>query len=415
MLRWEWVVSMIEPRAPSRTQVSTALYRDNSALSGTMPSPAIYAAARDLCAQKVFPDASATSFLPLRLSAERLRSFQWKDTDIRPPRASLRNLTALLGGSLPHNSDSSYCTLIGLTLRLNFAKARLLEPAKSSAARRNVPSTTASEADEPHPYSHSRSASRSLSPKKEDLTVPIGKSVVSVAATPAAGRTYTAVKKGKKVEFLKLATVTRSRNKLTTSRRLHPVTTFKTAHASSPLPHEEDEEPLDIEFRSLLLSSPLSSPRISSKATRTERTRPVQPGMERGFAMSTMAELVREYTKQHDEELSVFSRATTIAGKRNLETTNVMDRGVMNDGSRDSRFALETGFRMRIERTIIEMQAIIARAATLVQGWEKHFIIDPHQVLTTGLRGSSDIRELNATWMALSSTECACCGFVSYF
>ncbi|KAJ6450290.1 hypothetical protein C8R45DRAFT_946897 [Mycena sanguinolenta] len=118
--------------------------------------------------------------------------------------------------------------------------------------------------------------------------------------------------------------------------------------------------------------------------------------------MSAMADLVREYTKQQDEELSLFSRATSIADKRNLKTTNIMDRGILKDGPRDSRFALERGFRMRTEHMRIEMQSLLSRTATLVPGRGRHFIIDPHQVLTTVLCGSSDIRELNATWMALS-------------
>ncbi|KAJ7914797.1 hypothetical protein B0H13DRAFT_1872668 [Mycena leptocephala] len=66
--------------------------------------------------------------------------------------------------------------------------------------------------------------------------------------------------------------------------------------------------------------SPRTSLRDASDA------RPLQEGMENGFTLSPMYELVLEYNQHQDSQLSLFARATHIASRKWLEVSDVMDR-----------------------------------------------------------------------------------------
>ncbi|KAJ7858137.1 hypothetical protein B0H14DRAFT_2577918 [Mycena olivaceomarginata] len=138
-------------------------------------------------------------------------------------------------------------------------------------------------------------------------------------------------------------------------------------------------------------------------ATQTTSANVRQPGMEKGFALSPMGDLVREYNVQ-DKDLSIFIRSTRIAGKKVLERSEVMDRGVslvLSPQSQD-RFSLETGFWMRTERTIRELQALLNKAAGLVRGRLSTYEIDPHGILSALLKGSENLGGIVAAWIALS-------------
>ncbi|KAJ7815445.1 hypothetical protein B0H14DRAFT_2603457 [Mycena olivaceomarginata] len=110
-------------------------------------------------------------------------------------------------------------------------RSRLLEPTKASTAR-----SLLRDASEASPASlivtpASRSVSRSISPVKE-----IGESQVSdIFSSPAASRTWKAVKLGKNIVFHSLPATTRAtKPKLPNASLLEPVTTRETAHTTSP-------------------------------------------------------------------------------------------------------------------------------------------------------------------------------------
>ncbi|KAJ7676044.1 hypothetical protein DFH06DRAFT_1318182 [Mycena polygramma] len=129
----------------------------------------------------------------------------------------------------------------------------------------------------------------------------------------------------------------------------------------------------------------------------------VQAGMEKGFALSAMADLRREYLTEPDDEPSLFMRVTAIASKKALDVHEIMDRGVStNLTAPTSRFGLETGFNMRTERTITDMQSLLKRAAGMVAGRESCFIIDPHRTMITLLRNARELNELHVAWLGLS-------------
>jgi hypothetical protein len=100
---------------------------------------------------------------------------------------------------------------------------------------------------------------------------------------------------------------------------------------------------------SSMMSQP-SPPRVSTPtepAKGLESYCPLQPGMERGFALSDMASLLMQYNQQNDDELSLFMRTTSIASKKALGISDIIDRGVNIIKQPIARFGLETGFLLR--------------------------------------------------------------------
>jgi hypothetical protein len=139
-----------------------------------------------------------------------------------------------------------------------------------------------------------------------------------------------------------------------------------------------------------------------SETAETPKLREVQEGMERGFAMSPMADLTRDYSRHGDSGTSLFMRVTAIVSKKALDIVDVLDRGVNMYDSTMGRFSLETGFLLRTDRTIKEMQNLLLRASSLMGGRSSCFVIDPHLVIMQVLRSANDLSELHAAWLALS-------------
>ncbi|KAJ6459676.1 hypothetical protein C8R45DRAFT_1182626 [Mycena sanguinolenta] len=234
-----------------------------------------------------------------------------------------------------------------------------------------------------------------------------------VTASLREPRTRTAIKRGKKVKFQALPPVVRQRSKVVKNKLLEPIITYCTAHATSPRDDDSfhrstaDDDESETETRVAPPSSPLSSPPPTSTVDPlniegAESSQLRQSGLEEGYENSSMANLVWEYHAQTETDLSLFARANSIARKRNLELKDIMDRGVEQRERRLSRFGLIVGYRLRVERTMRDMQSLLSRAAGLIDKRDKHFIVDPDRVLSDGLLSPTNVRELNSTWLALS-------------
>ncbi|KAJ7746693.1 hypothetical protein B0H16DRAFT_1726414 [Mycena metata] len=132
--------------------------------------------------------------------------------------------------------------------------------------------------------------------------------------------------------------------------------------------------------------------------------RVMQRGMERGYAMSEMVDLHREFHEDQEMDTSVAVRTNLLASKNTLDREDIIDRGVALLNARTGkRFALESGFFLRTERTINEMQYLLERAADLVDGRTNRFQIDPFKSLSKVLRNANDLNELHVAWLALST------------
>ncbi|KAJ7734686.1 hypothetical protein B0H16DRAFT_1261205, partial [Mycena metata] len=97
-------------------------------------------------------------------------------------------------------------------------------------------------------------------------------------------------------------------------------------------------------------------------------------------------------------------RTNLLASKKALDPEDVIDRGVAILNARTGRrFTPESGFFLRTERTISEMQFLLDRAADLVDGCTSSFQIDPFKSLSKVLRNANDLNELHVAWLALST------------
>ncbi|KAF8215858.1 hypothetical protein K438DRAFT_1954546 [Mycena galopus ATCC 62051] len=118
----------------------------------------------------------------------------------------------------------------------------------------------------------------------------------------------------------------------------------------------------------------------------------------------SMDELVLEYNEHRDAELSLYHRATSIASKKSLDISDIWDQGVSIRAQPLplARFGLDPGLFLKTEHTLLQMQKLLERAATLVLEWKSCFLVDPHRVLMTNLRSTSSLSEMQAAWAALS-------------
>ncbi|KAJ7238444.1 hypothetical protein C8J57DRAFT_1528751 [Mycena rebaudengoi] len=155
-------------------------------------------------------------------------------------------------------------------------------------------------------------------------------------------------------------------------------------------------------------SSPLTSLTsgdvTDKKGKRRDRDtrRPVQLGMENGYALSLMAALRIEYHQEADSDNSLFVQSKMLIGKKNLEVSDVLDRGVNLLNVTVAPFCVEIGLGMRVDSTVKDMQLLLTKAASLVKGRNNCFLVDPHNLLMGCLRGAGLLEELSIAWSVLN-------------
>ncbi|KAJ6568313.1 hypothetical protein DFH09DRAFT_1080698 [Mycena vulgaris] len=152
-------------------------------------------------------------------------------------------------------------------------------------------------------------------------------------------------------------------------------------------------------------SSPLTDLPTSPKTARTPEVsvlRPLLPGMERGFALSPMGELMRKYLEESDGENSLFVQTNMIISKKDLTPKDVQDRGIAYEVA-FPRFNLEMGFSLRMKALLRELQEIIVQSANLIPSRRPshHYVIDLHSALMGVLLGAESLDELTIAWRAL--------------
>ncbi|KAF8133103.1 hypothetical protein K438DRAFT_1787706 [Mycena galopus ATCC 62051] len=148
--------------------------------------------------------------------------------------------------------------------------------------------------------------------------------------------------------------------------------------------------------------SPIATTNVGLPITEDAGAESTAARSKRSPALSVMAELILEYNKSQDSTLSLFRRISTLASKKDLDKSDVLDRGDTHGTQTDPRFGLETGFLLRTDIVIKEMQVVLRKAAALVEGRSSYFVIDPHNVLMTVLKGANSLGELQASWAALA-------------
>ncbi|KAJ7799234.1 hypothetical protein B0H14DRAFT_3491805 [Mycena olivaceomarginata] len=132
-------------------------------------------------------------------------------------------------------------------------------------------------------------------------------------------------------------------------------------------------------------------------ATELESVLPVLKGMEKGYALSPMADLEREYTSSSDKETSLFQRATMIASSKGLASSSVMDRGLSSRGRVVARFSLEMGFLILTEKTVKDMDTLLRNTVRLLPQRNSHFIVDPNTTFLSVLKSVGDLNDFDGT------------------
>lgn len=135
----------------------------------------------------------------------------------------------------------------------------------------------------------------------------------------------------------------------------------------------------------------------SSTETSAQQT---YPGMERGYALSPMAELRLEYTEEREFMTSTYSRLQYFVGKRKLDPSFVVDRGISR-ANPQPRFTMEASLLARVELVASELQGYLRRAAALIPDRRHCFIVDPMNTLIPILKNADDLAELQAAWDTL--------------
>ncbi|KAJ7206974.1 hypothetical protein C8J57DRAFT_1258278 [Mycena rebaudengoi] len=148
-------------------------------------------------------------------------------------------------------------------------------------------------------------------------------------------------------------------------------------------------------------SSPLSRDDSAGKGKEAEPEWALQSGMENGYALSPIGALRIKYNQDAEMESSLFIRSKLIISKTDLEITDVLDCGLNKLNAAIPHFCLEMGLRMRVETTVRDMQLLMIKAAALIEGHLFHFLVDPHNLLVTTLRGGGSLAELSIAWSAL--------------
>ncbi|KAJ6590400.1 hypothetical protein DFH09DRAFT_1074038 [Mycena vulgaris] len=149
-------------------------------------------------------------------------------------------------------------------------------------------------------------------------------------------------------------------------------------------------------------SSPLTELAPSPENVGVKTPRPLLPGMEKGYAMSPMGEILRLFLEESEDENSLFVRTNMIISKRELSPKDVHDRGIAFQEA-FPRFNLEPDYGNYLTALIAEMQDLVIRAALLIPARrpEQYYVIDPHGSLMRVLLGAETLDEMTIAWHAL--------------
>ncbi|KAJ7702724.1 hypothetical protein B0H17DRAFT_1176062 [Mycena rosella] len=325
-------------------------------------------------------------------------------------------VVTLAGSSTNHPIPSAASFRGGSRLQytspyLESVRARFLAPTKASAAKSidYVPEELAETAARNR--GTSRSALRSISPKKKPISLRVPTTTVP---SPVLKDRLRSSSRGRVLNTL----TSRERSRVITAPAPPTPTTgvsFITApweldlHGSSSF---SVNLPLTPTMEDLLGSTPFPmsrpfSPRVNpspQEESQPQATmRPIMQGMEKGVARSPMADLRREYKSETEEESSLYQRMTLLAGKKDLDKTDIVHRlgSPESESSSSFQFSLQKGLGAYLVRTISEMQSLLKHASELVEGRSTCFVVDPHGTIMQVLSGAASLSEMTIAWTGL--------------
>lgn len=126
-------------------------------------------------------------------------------------------------------------------------------------------------------------------------------------------------------------------------------------------------------------------------------------GPSQEYAMSILADIQRNYHQDTDDDYSLFKRTCALVGRRALDTTDVVDRGVdRNDPTRPC-YTLRKELMEEIESVTEQMQQLIIVGFEQLQDAQgvKNYVVDPKGLMLRTLRGTFSFFELQTSYDAL--------------
>ena len=150
----------------------------------------------------------------------------------------------------------------------------------------------------------------------------------------------------------------------------------------------------------IITSTPYHHPDMSTTASTSQFVH-FRAGLENRYDQSPMARLKAEYFEEQEQSNSVHTRATALASKKTLLSSDIVDRG--SNRPRDTPcFHLIPTLYLDLHKTSNELQFFLQRTAGLIPERQTYFVVDPQDTFLTILNGAYDISQLHAAWMGIS-------------
>ena len=139
----------------------------------------------------------------------------------------------------------------------------------------------------------------------------------------------------------------------------------------------------------------------SAAATIEAKTPNQRLGMERGYSLSPMYNLIIEYNKENGENLSTAAEVSWILQNPNLHPNDFEHRSG-NGVDPYTCIALKPTRLNRILRAVTELQTFLDRMAQMIEERSNVFKIDPEDTMTAALRGGESRSQLEVAYAILS-------------
>ena len=115
---------------------------------------------------------------------------------------------------------------------------------------------------------------------------------------------------------------------------------------------------------------------------------------------SPMVKILEEYTGEHgDGGISTETWVNLLVSMTDLNSEHV-ER--LEDSNKSiTKYRLSENLLSTLNKTAVELQVFVERAAGLIQEQTRYFTVDPKDTLSHFLRGTSSLPQLNVAWKAM--------------
>ena len=148
-------------------------------------------------------------------------------------------------------------------------------------------------------------------------------------------------------------------------------------------------------------SKPGASTLPAAAAVREAKAPNQRLGMERGYSLSPMYNLIIEYNKENGDDLSTAAEVSWILQNPNLHP-NHFERKTGDGVDPYTCITLQPARLNHILRAVTELQTFLDRMAQLIEERVNVFRIDPEDTMTTALRGGESRSQLEVAYAILS-------------